>query len=419
MAIRVNYPKIIETMNVIFISPNFPLHFHNFCNRLKNLGVNVLGIGDCPYDELDGKVKESVTEYYHVGSLADYDQVLRAAAFYIFKYGKIDYVESQNEYWLELEARLRTDFNIPNGFKTGDLPSVKRKSLMKAGYKRAGVKTARYLLVDDRSSVAAFIAKVGYPVILKPDSGVGASNTYKISGDEELAGVLASIPLDGSYIMEEYVPGHIETFDGITNADGKILFSTGQVMAVTPLDMLSGPGENVSYTQPVESVPDLKEAGERTVKAFDVRSRFFHFEFFRLDADKKGLGRKGDIIGLEVNMRAPGGYIPDKMNYAYDVDVYQIWAESLVFNENRSFKAPEFRSYVTHFGRGAGLNYRHSADEIRNRYAGELLFDAVPPSSISSGMGAQVYLLRSADKTDIAGQAEFILGRDGSDIEIV
>lgn len=64
----------------------------------------------------------------------------------------------------------------------------------------------------------------------------------------------------------------------------------------------------------------------RVVKAFGVRNQFFHFEFFRLDRDKEGLGQKGDVLGLEVNMRAPGGYIPDKMNYAYNVDIYQIWA---------------------------------------------------------------------------------------------
>lgn len=68
------------------------------------------------------------------------------------------------------------------------------------------------------------------------------------------------------------------------------------------------------------------EVGMRVVKAFGVRNQFFHFEFFRLDRDKEGLGQKGDVLGLEVNMRAPGGYIPDKMNYAYNVDIYQIWA---------------------------------------------------------------------------------------------
>ena len=39
-------------MNFVFISPNFPSSYWMFCARLKENGVNVLGIGDCPFDDL-------------------------------------------------------------------------------------------------------------------------------------------------------------------------------------------------------------------------------------------------------------------------------------------------------------------------------------------------------------------------------
>ena len=39
--------------NFIFISPNFPTNYWQFCRELKNNGMNVLGIGDQPYDELN------------------------------------------------------------------------------------------------------------------------------------------------------------------------------------------------------------------------------------------------------------------------------------------------------------------------------------------------------------------------------
>ena len=38
--------------NVVFISPNFPTNYWQFCRELKKNGMNVLGIGDQPYDEL-------------------------------------------------------------------------------------------------------------------------------------------------------------------------------------------------------------------------------------------------------------------------------------------------------------------------------------------------------------------------------
>ena len=38
--------------NVVFISPNFPTNYWQFCRELRNNGLNVLGIGDQPYDDL-------------------------------------------------------------------------------------------------------------------------------------------------------------------------------------------------------------------------------------------------------------------------------------------------------------------------------------------------------------------------------
>ena len=89
-------------MNFVFISPHFPRTYWLFANRLKRNGVNVLGIGDCPYDGLEDNVRDSLTEYYYVQDMKDYEQVFKAVAFFSFKYGKIDWLESNNEFWLSL-----------------------------------------------------------------------------------------------------------------------------------------------------------------------------------------------------------------------------------------------------------------------------------------------------------------------------
>lgn len=404
-------------MNVVFLSPHFPLHFYNFCDRLKQAGAHVLSIGDAPYDSLPHEVRDAVTEYYYLPSLENYDDVMRAVAYYIHRYGRIDHVESQNEYWLELEARLRTDFNIANGWKTADLEAVKLKSRMKEGYAKAHVKTARWKQFTTIEEAIAFADEVGFPIIVKPDNGVGAGNTWRIDSRQALcerhAQTLSNYP-PGHFIMEEFVPGHVETFDGIADAHGHIAFCTGQVMKVTPLAMLSGTGENVSYTQPVERT-DLMDIGSRVVKAFGVKNRFFHFEFFRLDEDKPGIGHKGEVLGLEVNMRAPGGYIPDKMNYAYDVDVYRIWAETLVWGGNHSFGGAQFKRYVTHFGRGAAVTYRHTAEEVRTMFGNRLLIEKAPPKGIAGGMGAYVFVAWSDSVEELEAQARYVMERaDGT-----
>ena len=170
--------------NFVFISPNFPTNYWQFCRHLKDNGLNVLGIGDQPYDDLSQELKDSLNEYYKVNNLENEDEVYRAVAFFIFKHGRIDWLESNNEYWLERDAKLRTDFNITSGFQTTDIPRIKYKSKMKPYYRKAGIPVARYHIVEGFDDCMNFIKKVKYPVIVKPDNGVGASHTYRIESEE-------------------------------------------------------------------------------------------------------------------------------------------------------------------------------------------------------------------------------------------
>ena len=116
--------------NFILISPNFPDNFAPFATRLKEQGIQTLGIADSPYEELSKILKDSLTEYYRVDNMEDYDQVYRAVAYFAHKYGRIDRIESHNEHWLALDAKLRTDFNVL-GYQISDIPTIRQKSKMK------------------------------------------------------------------------------------------------------------------------------------------------------------------------------------------------------------------------------------------------------------------------------------------------
>lgn len=165
-------------MNLVFISPNFPDNFRNFCDRLHRNGVNVLGIGDAPYDSLHDDLKNSLTEYYKVDNMEDYGQVYRAVAYFAFRHGRIDWIESNNEYWLELDAELRRDFNVGTGVHPDELALWKSKAAMKPVYKAAGIPSARQHRVSDVEAAKAFIEEIGgYPVFAKPTVGVGARMT--------------------------------------------------------------------------------------------------------------------------------------------------------------------------------------------------------------------------------------------------
>ena len=400
-------------MNLIFISPHFPLYFYNFCDRLKARGVNVLGIGDASYESLPFYTKIALTEYYKVNSLEDYEEVYRACAYFTWHYGKLDWIESQNEYWLELEATLRNDFNVTTGTKIQNMVPMKYKSKMKDVYRQVGIPTARFRMVDDYQATKAFANKVGYPVIVKPDNGVGASSTYKLKSDDELDYFFATKQPYISFIIEEMVPGHVETFDGITDKDKNILIATSHVMLNSIMDNVNEASDTAFYSQPIEGL-DLYEIGKKAVEAFDTRSRFFHFEFFRLDEDRDGLGKKGDIVGLEVNMRAPGAYMPDMMNFAYNVDVYTIWADMVKYNQ--CFYDIKREYWVAYTGRREGFGYAHNYDQIREIYGQNIALETDVPEVLAAAMGNHVFIVKSRTQEELFKMIRYILKRkDGTE----
>jgi len=376
--------------NFIFISPNFPLTYWRFCRELKNNGLRVLGIGDCPYDELTWEQKESMHEYYKVSSLENYDEVFRAVAFFTYKYGKIDWLESNNEYWLERDAKLRTEFHITSGFQETDMERTRYKSGMKAYYAKAGIPTARYHLVHGLAEAKEFANKVGYPVVVKPDNGVGASATYKLRADEEVDFFFATKDNSIQYIMEEFVNGEVRTYDAIIDSKGEPVFESGNVTCDSLMDVVNEAKDSIFYI--VKDLPDvMKELGRKTVKAFGVKSRFVHFEYFVLKADQEGLGKKGDIFGLEVNMRPPGGYAPELANFANSVDVYKIWADMIAYDS--TLVPMNGQHYFCGFvGRRDAKNYKMNHDDIMREYGHKMKLAARTPVALAGAMADMMYV---------------------------
>lgn len=382
--------------NFIFISPNFPENYWHFCRHLRDNGFNVLGIGDCEYFNLLPELKASLTEYYKVSDLSNYDEVFRAVAFFTFRYGKIDWLESNNEYWLERDAHLRTEFNIATGFKDGDMKKVKLKSQMKPFYAEAGIKAARYCLADSPRACKKFIDEVGYPVIVKPDNGVGANDTHRLCSDDDLIQFFAT-KLPVRYIMEEYIDATVNSYDAIVNSKGEPIFETGNVTLGSLMDVVNTGDSSMFYivNQPFE---DVREAGRRTLRAFGVRSRFVHFEFFRLNRDQH-IGKKGEIVALEVNMRPSGGISPEMMNYANSTDVYKIWADMVAFD--CSSKGTGERFYCAFVGRRDGKPYVHSDDEIYSRYAGSIKIARRVAKALSGAMGDRMFVVNVKTKEEV------------------
>ena len=391
-------------MNFIFISPHFPHTYWQFSDRLSRNGINVLGIGDAPYDNLEGPLKAALTEYYRVDNMEDYDQMYRAVGYFAFRYGRIDWIESMNEYWLEQDARLRTDFNVSTGIRSDRIGFIKEKALMKKLYLEAGIPTARQHVVSDREAGKAFIAEVGYPVIVKPNKGVGATNTWKLESDADLDAFYADLPA-ASYVMEEFIQGEICSYDAITDSRCEPLFES---MTVWPpvMDIVNRDLDLMYYTCP--DVPEaLRSLGRRTVKAFGVDRRFVHLEFFRLTEARKGLGNVGDFVALEVNMRPAGGYTPDMMDFAHSTDVYQIYADMVAYDARR-LPEPSEHCFCVYASRKDGHTYTHTHEEIMARYGSCMVMQEEMPPMNWPQMGRYMYTAKLPDYNAAQAYISFI-----------
>jgi biotin carboxylase len=371
-------------MNFVCISPHFPPNFINFQVRLAAVGVRVLGIAEVPYENLPAEIQQSLTDYYRVDNLDDYHQVVRACGYFIHRYGKIDRIESHNEHWLELDAALRTDFNVA-GIKNAEIFDMKLKSRMKKAFTEAGVKVVAGTVVGTLEEGRAFVGTHGYPVIAKPDNGVGAAGTWRINNQEQLDRFFLHKPAT-DYFMEPFVTGGIETFDGLVDASGNAVFTSSLVYGCGVMESVNNEVD-LFYHIPRTLPKDIVKAGLATLKAFAIRERFFHIEYFRTPDN--------DLIGLEVNIRPPGGLTVEMFNYANDIDIFSEYANIV---QGKPFSSDIARKYVCFYaGRKHGKPYRFSMEEILARYNAEIIHHQPIDSVFSAAIGNYGFIIRTPD----------------------
>ncbi|HEX8434512.1 carboxylate--amine ligase [Archangium sp.] len=375
-------------MNVVFISPHFPPQFFHFVTALRERGVNVLGIGDTPYDSLRHELRESLSEYFFTPNLNDYDALLRAMGYFTWRHGRIDRIDSLNETWLEVESRLREDFHVP-GLLPADIARLRTKLGMHDVFKKAGVAHPDGIPVKDAAGVKAFARSVGYPLVLKPDVGVGAAHTFKVTTDAEVDAALKA-PLPG-YMAQAFVRGAIVTYDGLVDREGNIIFRLSHEYSDGVMEVVLEQ-RDISFWSLQEIPPALDALGRRAVAALGLRERWFHLEFFRLS--------DGSYVALEANLRPPGGYMTDMMNYACNIDVYRLWTRVLTGEDLHEFRYTP-RYHVCHSARRATRRYRYTHAELVAKLGDSLLMHREMPAVYHSAMGNEMYLTRHDSLADM------------------
>ena len=383
-------------MNYLLVSPNFPTSQESFARKLVEKGVRVLGIGSENYDNLTDGLKNSLTEYYKVNDLENYEEVLRGVAFLIYKHGVIDRVESNNEYWLTLDSIIREQFNIP-GVKPKNLDFTKYKSKMKERFIKAEVPVAKGRAVKTIKELEKAIKDIKLPVIAKPDNGVGANNTFKLLSKEDVEIFENQWNQDVVYFIESYVDnGILCTYDGLIDSKGEVVFDTSFYYTKPTLVLLN---DSLDYGNIISKEIDskLKEYGRKIVKEFGMKERFFHIEFFKLPND--------DYIALEYNNRIAGGYTVDLYNHTYECDLFEMYADVVVGNSPKKVKN-NYNGVA--LSRRDKYTYKYTNEDIYNRYSKELrLIDRVP-EVFATAMGEWMYILVDENMENISEMMTYI-----------
>ena len=385
------------TVDLLYISPEFPPNYGNFVLKLNQMSVTVWGIGEADFYSMPENLRSALKWYVQadLNSFADVKKALEKIISIKASFGgapTFDFVESHNEQWLRLEAFINEKLDV-EGIQSPDLDRLKKKSVMKKLFKEIGLPVARGERVEAYAQGLQLADLLGYPLILKPDEGVGAGGIHKVVDETQLRQVLSGTTDD--LMIEEFIDAQIVTYDGLTDGNGRICFENSLIYGDGVLEYVLGKDTFFYVSRHIPG--KLSQVGKRIAKRFKIRRKFFHFEFFKM-AD--------DYMPIEINCRPPGGAILDMMNYSVDDDLYAAYAQ--VIAKGEATVASKKKYYCCYLGR-RDKHYVNSHSSILERFGQCLVEYAENPLIFQKAMGKYRYILRSASESEIHEMADFIL----------
>ncbi len=309
-------------MNVLMISPGFPVEMPLFTRGLARVGVRVIGLGDQPLESLSRETRRALYHYQRVEFLWD-EQRLAEEARRLADRMRIDRVECLWEPGVVLAAQLREALDVP-GMRVEQALRFRDKELMKQCLDAAGIRTPRHVRADSESTIRDAAEQIGYPLILKPIAGAGSADTHRVDSAADLERLLPAVRHVQEISVEEFIEGEEYTFDTIC-AGAQVLFENISWYRPKPLI-----GRTLEWVSPQtialrdQQAPELSAGhamGHAVLRALEFDSGFTHMEWFRTPA--------GEAVFCEIAARPPGACSVDIMNFASDIDTFTGWAEAV------------------------------------------------------------------------------------------
>jgi biotin carboxylase len=287
-----------------------------FTRGLAEVGAEVLGVGD---GSPDPELRRYLTDYLEVPSIMDEEDVIARVHNWL-RGRSIDHVLANWEPLVLLAARLRERFGLP-GMSVDTVRGFRDKQLMKERVAAAGLRVPRAQRVRSVQDVWGAVEAIGYPAIIKPISGAGSADTYKVESASDMTRILPRMQHVGEAICEEFIDGEEYTYDTVSIGGVPAYESVTQYIP-NALQMRSN-----EWISPVMlSIRDLDqphvraglELGRNVLRALGMGDGMTHMEWF--------LKPDGEVVFGEIACRPGGACVVDQMNYTSDIDLFREWA---------------------------------------------------------------------------------------------
>ncbi|MBL8956048.1 MAG: ATP-grasp domain-containing protein [Myxococcaceae bacterium] len=322
-------------MKVVFLACSYPPEMQQYTRGLAEVGATVYGVGDQPAAALPQSLKQYLTDYLQVPRLLDEDDVVARVSAWL-RGREVDKVLANWEVMVLTAARLREKLGLP-GMSYDTVRGFRDKQLMKERVRAAKLRTPHSERVFTVSDARKAAEKLGYPLVLKPISGAGSADTYRVADPKQLEDVLGKMGHVKEASCEEFITGEEYTFDTVCIGGKPAYMNVAQYL---PPPLIARSEEWVSPV--IITVRDMEQPklqagitlGKGVLSALGMGDGFTHMEWFRKP--------DGEAVFGEIGCRPGGACLVDQMNYTGDIDLFREWARAVVWGK---FEAPTARKY--------------------------------------------------------------------------
>lgn len=322
--------------HVVVVAPRFLENTNRYVAAFAGLdGVTLSVVSEDPADRIPAALRPRVAAHYGVRNAlgaADLTAAVRSLAKSV---GRVDRVTGALEQLQTPLAEVRDALGV-EGMGANVARNFRDKDQMKAVLRAAGVPVARSALVRSMGALRGFIDAVGFPVIVKPQAGLGTRATWRLENEVDLAALAQKgVPTAAEPLQcEEFVRAREHTCETVT-VRGAPVWRSGTRYFPTPLEVLETPWIQYCVLLP-------REDTDPTFRAFDATNAaaltallgaeaktaagtcLSHMEWF--------LREDGSALVNEVGARPPGVQIMPMMSLAHEVDMFARWAELIAFD---------------------------------------------------------------------------------------